>query len=262
MRVQALKAALFFSAPFLLALIFFHILWGLAVAGILFPVLPMQVRDALIGFWSRLLLLILGLRLELRAQPGAPSPREARGALLLINHISWVDVFVVAAATPARFVAKSEIARWPLAGRFAAAVGTIFVERGRRHAVAHVNEKVAQRLRDGVSIGIFPEGTTTQGDQILPFHANLVQSAIEARAPVVPVGLHYLQDERTSTAAAFVGQMNLMQSLWRILLAPRLAVRMHWLAPVATQERTRHEIANECREAILRAITLTPWEGG
>ena len=144
------------ASPLTLAAVIVHILWGMLVAGLLFGLLPTGARDALVQLWSRILLAVLGIRLELHCDPAAPPIGAVRGALLLCNHVSWVDVFAIAAVTPARFVAKSEVARWPLLGRFAGAVGTVFVERGRRHAVTHVNHIVAHRMRHGQSIGIFP----------------------------------------------------------------------------------------------------------
>jgi len=251
------QAALVLLAPLALSFIIVHIVWGMLVALVLFPLLPPGASDALVKIWSRLLLLALGIRLELQCHPDAGQIEASRGSLLLINHVSWADVFVIAAVTPARFVAKSEIARWPLLGRFARAVGTVFVERGRRHAVARVNHAVVARLRAGQSIGIFPEGTTTDGSQLLAFHANLVQAALQAPAPVIPLGLQYWQDGLPSTAAAYIGDMNLGQSLWRILLAPRLTVRLHWLPPVACDGFTRQAVAARARDAISVALALS-----
>lgn len=250
------KSALVVLAPLVLALIVAHILWGILVAGLLFAWLPARARDALVRFWSRILLLVLGIRLELHCDPRAAAIGQTRGALLLSNHISWVDVFVIAAVTPARFVAKSEIARWPVLGRFAAAVGTVYVERGRRHAVARVNHTVAARLRAGQSIGIFPEGTTTDGTQLLRFHANLVQAALAAQASVIPLGLQYRQDGEPSTAAAFVGDMSLVESIWRILLTPRLTAHLYWLPAIACDGLTRQAIAECARKAIGAALAL------
>jgi 1-acyl-sn-glycerol-3-phosphate acyltransferase len=248
--------ALMALVPLAAAFIVFHILWGLLVAGLLFPVLPARASGALVQFWSRIVLAALGIRLVLRPAPDAAPIAATRGALLVINHTSWADVFVVAAVTPARFVAKAEIAAWPLLGRFAAAVGTVFVERGRRHAVARVNHTVAARLRAGQSIGIFPEGTTSDGSLLLRFHANLVQSALDAPAPVIPVGLQYLQDGRPSGAAAYFGDMNLFASIWRILTAPRLTVHLHWLPAVDCAGLSRQAIAGRARAAIGAAVGL------
>jgi 1-acyl-sn-glycerol-3-phosphate acyltransferase len=239
------------------------LLWGILVAALLFRLLPPAGGNALILFWSRITLVALGIRLETDALPpeARGTPGGKPGALLLMNHVSWADVFVVAAVAPARFVAKSEIRAWPLAGWLARAVGTLFIERGRRHAVAHINRQAAQRLRAGQSIGIFPEGTTTDGTRLLRFHANLVQAALEAQAPVVPVALQYWQDDAPSRAAAYIGDMNIAESMLRILIAPRLRVRLRFLPAVPCAGATRQAIAQQAHEAVRAALVLPPTDG-
>ncbi len=251
-------AALWLLAPLAILGVLLHVLWGLAVALLLFPLAPSSVRDGLVAFWSRVLLAAVGVRLDLRLPPNAciEGSDEELGSLLLINHTSWLDIFAVAAVVPARFVSKSEVARWPLFGWLAVGVGTLFVERGRRHAVAAINHAVAHRLGEGQTIGIFPEGTTTLGHTLMSFHANLVQPALDMGARVRPVAVRYTQHGQPSEAAAFVGEMNIFQSLWRILCAPRLTVELHWLAPLPPGERNRHAAARACRAAIAQALQL------
>ncbi len=233
-----------------------HLLWGMLAVFLVFPVLPARARDAMVRLWSRMLLVLVGVRVQPRGAP--PSYGDApSGALLVLNHVSWLDVFVVTALCPARFVAKADIARWPVLGHFARAVGTLFVERGRRHAVAEVNRAVAARLTAGQHIGIFPEGTTTDGSQLLRFHANLLQAAIDAGASIVPVALRYHQNGAPSDAAAYVGEMNLAQSIWRILRAPCLGAELHWLPALATREQDRRALAHAAHAAIGEALALT-----
>jgi 1-acyl-sn-glycerol-3-phosphate acyltransferase len=178
------------------------------------------------------------------------------GSLLLINHTSWLDVFSIASVVPARFVAKAEIGRWPVFGWLAILVGTLFVERGRRHAVVRTNQAVAERLRSGQLIGIFPEGTTTDGSRLLPFHANLVQPAIDLGAALRPVGVRFTQRGQFSRAAMFVGDMNLMQSLWRVVTAPNLTVQLHWLPAIEPPPSNRHQAGRAARAAIARALQI------
>jgi len=243
-------------APLALCAIVLHLAWGMLTAVLLFPLLGQDTRDALVRFWSRIVLVLLGIRLELSTESDSVLPGPGQGALFVMNHVSWVDVFVICALVPVSFVAKSEIAGWPVLGRFAGAVGTVFVERGRRHAVAHVNAAVAARLQAGALIGIFPEGTTTDGSRLLRFHANLIQPAIDAQVPVVPLALHYHQDNSPSAAAAFIDDMTLAGSLWRTLIAPRLAVRVHWLPSLAVAGQSRHDLAAQAQAAIGRALQL------
>jgi 1-acyl-sn-glycerol-3-phosphate acyltransferase len=179
--------------------------------------------------------------------PGQP------GRLLLINHISWIDIFAINAVLPARFVAKAEIGRWPLLGTLVTLAGTLYIERGRRHAVHAVNHKVAEHLQLGESVALFPEGTTTDGSELLPFHSNLIAPVMEAGGQVWPVALRYTEDGRPSRAAAFIGDDTLARSIWNILTARRLAIEVALLDPVAADGEThptRHHVAQAARERI------------
>jgi 1-acyl-sn-glycerol-3-phosphate acyltransferase len=265
------RLGLWLIAPITIAAAFVHVALGVLYAALLFPWIRPSWCDAAVVAWSRLLLLLIGVRMDSRGLPpqpgdGLPFPEERErgrgegahqmGSLLLINHTSWLDVFSIAAVVPARFVSKAEIGRWPLAGWLAIAVGTLFVERGRRHAVIRTNQAVAERLRSGQLIGIFPEGTTTDGSRLLPFHANLVQPAIDLGAPIRPVGLRFTQRGEFSRCAMFVGEMNLMQSLWRVVTAPYLTAELHWLPPIDPPPLTRHGAARAARAAIAHELNI------
>ena len=266
MIAQLYRFGLCLIAPITIAAALVHVALGLLYAVLTFGWIGPRRRDAAIMAWSRILLLIIGVRLESKGEPpsichasGARAGGEGSempGSLLLINHTSWLDVFAIAAVVPARFVSKAEIGRWPVFGWLAIVVGTLFVERGRRHAVMRTNQAVAERLRSGQVIGIFPEGTTTDGSRLLPFHANLVQPAIDLGVPMRPVGVRFTQRGRFSRAAMFIGEMNLMQSLWRVVTTPYLVVELHWLAPLDPLPESRHAAARSARAAIAHALDI------
>ncbi|MBV8209335.1 MAG: 1-acyl-sn-glycerol-3-phosphate acyltransferase [Burkholderiaceae bacterium] len=247
-------------APITIAAALVHVALGLLYALLTFSWIGRRRRDSAIMTWSRILLLIIGVRPQSFGEPprpgGTQDTDESPGSLLLANHTSWLEVFSIAAVVPARFVSKSEIARWPVFGWLAIAVGTLFVERGRRHAVARANQAVAERLRSGQLIAVFPEGTTTDGSRLLPFHANLVQPALDIQAPIRPVGVRFTQRGAVSRAAMYIDDMNVMQSLWRIVTAPHLTVELHWLPPI-DPPRGRHEAARSARAAIAQALQLS-----
>ena len=256
MIAQLYRFGLCLIAPITIAAALIHVALGLLYAVLTFAWIGPRRRDAAIMAWSRILLLMIGVRLESKGVPPSAASGPAPGALLLINHTSWLEVFSIAAVVPARFVSKAEIGRWPVFGWLAILVGTVFVERGRRHAVARTNQAVAERLRSGQLIGIFPEGTTTDGSRLLPFHANLVQPAIDLGVPVRPVGVRFTQRGQYSRAAMYMGEMNLMQSLWRIVTAPYLAVELHWLPPLDPLPDSRHAAARAARAAIAHALDI------
>jgi 1-acyl-sn-glycerol-3-phosphate acyltransferase len=251
-----------FRLAFTLARIVVHVLVALFIVATTFPMLSKDRQHRLIGWWSRRVLAIF--RIELRVIGANTDPiidRAMRpggiGAMLVLNHISWLDIYVVHAVRTARFVAKSEISRWPLIGYLTDRTGAIFIERGRRHAVREVNHRVAEMLRAGDLIGMFPEGTTSEGDRLLPFHANLMQPAIDAGAPIVIAGLRYREVAGGPTAAtSYVGDVSLVQSMLRIARHGPLVAELHLIASMDGSTTTRHEVGRRARTAIAAALGL------
>ncbi|MFN3565977.1 MAG: 1-acyl-sn-glycerol-3-phosphate acyltransferase, partial [Burkholderiaceae bacterium] len=177
-------------APLRIVALLAHIVAGLAITTLAFPWLAQTARNRIVRGWSRVLLAICGV--TLRASGRALDDAIARtgigpgssGRLLLANHVSWIDVFAILACVPCRFVAKAEIGRWPLVGWLVTLVGTLYIERGRRHAVAAINHRVRDRLKAGETVAVFAEGTTTDGFSLLPFHSNLIAPALEVGGEV------------------------------------------------------------------------------
>lgn len=245
----------------LLGLVFF-LFGALVLTVVFFPWFSQARRGRATRWWSRLLLGIAGMRLR---TAGRELPRElaesgvadwTSGRLVLANHISWIDIFALNAALPSRFVAKAEIGRWPLVGKMVGAAGTLYIERGRRHAVASMNDHVASHLKRGETVAVFAEGTTTSGDTLLPFHSNLVAPAIEVGCEVWPVALAYRSGGERSLAPAYVGELSLAQSVWQIVSTPGLEVEVAFLEPQDAADGTRHEVTEAARMAIARHLGL------
>lgn len=237
---------------------------GLAIALLVFPWQSQPTRNRIIRAWSRALVGVCGLAVDVAGALPADLARtgiraDQPGRLLLANHISWIDVFALNAALPIRFVAKAEIGRWPLMGQLVTLAGTLYIERGRRHAVHAMNQRVRDRLQAGESVAVFPEGTTTDGTQLLAFHSNLIAPALELRCEVWPVALRYTQGGRVSQAAAFIGETTLVESIWRIVTARGLRIEVAFLPPVPTDGEThptRHQVAQAARAAIAQHLGL------
>ena len=240
-----------------------HILLALALIGTSFRFAKPATRHRVVRWWSRRLLAICGLRLRIidaearRAPAVAEALRPGHGAMLILNHVSWADIFVVHALRPARFVAKAEIARWPVFGYLTRSTGAIFIERGRRHAVRDANQTAARALQRGDLIGMFPEGTVNDGHRLLPFHANLIQPAIESRVPVVVAALRY-RDRSGEPAAAmdFVGDVTLLQSLVRIAREGPIDVELHLIDVIDAANATRHALGRIARALIVERLGL------
>ena len=160
--------------PLRAVLLVLHILIGIGIAFVAFPLSRTQARRNRINhWWSQWVLRLCGVRLRFSGQSLGDELSDTGiqagriGRMLLSNHISWIDIFAINAVMPCRFVAKADIVRWPIIGGMLAHSGTLFIERGRRSAVATMNVAVQGHLRAGESIGVFPEGTTTRGDRLL-----------------------------------------------------------------------------------------------
>ncbi|WP_405091045.1 1-acyl-sn-glycerol-3-phosphate acyltransferase [Micromonospora sp. NBC_01392] len=195
---------------------------GAGLAALL-PLLPAADRRAALRAWARTTLRALGVRLVVRGRP----PR--RRALLVANHVSWLDILAVLAVSPARMLAKREVRRWPVLGALAAAAGTIFVDRSRPRALPVTVAGVADALRAGHPVVVFPEGTTWcgAGSGCRPtrgFRPAMFEAAVVAGAPVVPLGIGYRHAGDASTLPAFLGAETLWASLRRVLAARDLNV--------------------------------------
>jgi len=237
-------------ATWRLVLMCLHVGHGMALMGLRFSSLDAAGRHARIQWWSATLLRRLGIAITVT---GTPRP----GATLLVaNHVSWLDIAAIHAAAPqARFVSKSDVKHWPLVGRLVAGAGTLFIERESRRDALRVVHQMADALRAGDTVAVFPEGTTGPGRELLPFHANLLQAAIATEMPVQPVVLRFHQPGHAfSPAVEFVGATTLLQSLWRMACAKGLQVELQWLGAEATAHADRRALAAHLRERIDEAL--------
>jgi 1-acyl-sn-glycerol-3-phosphate acyltransferase len=228
-----------------------HVLHGLALVKLRFGALDAAGRQGHIRWWSGKTLAILGIGLQIdgAARPGAK--------LLIANHVSWLDIAAVHAVLPqARFVSKAAVKDWPLLGALIDGAGTLYLERSSKRDALRVVHQAAEALAAGDTVAFFPEGTTGPGPELLPFHGNLLQSAITTGAPVQPLLLRWHEPgRRFSAAAEFVGATTLLQSLWRIACARGLAVQLHLLPPHATPPGTdRRRLAEQLRAALAQAL--------
>ncbi|GAB4217880.1 MAG: lysophospholipid acyltransferase family protein [Rhodoferax sp.] len=206
-------------------------------------------RAAQTQAWAQQALGLLGIALRVRGEPPVRGP-----VLLVANHISWLDILVLLASCPCRFVSKVEVGRWPVIGRLTHAAGTLFIQRESRRDALRVVHQMAACLSPEQSwvLAIFPEGTTSNGLQLLPFHANLFQAAIAANAPVQPVALRFedAASGQISLAPCYIDDDSLLDSVWRTLCAPPLRVALHFGAPQEAQGRTRQQWALDARQQV------------
>jgi 1-acyl-sn-glycerol-3-phosphate acyltransferase len=199
-------------------------------------------------WWSRRLVRIFGFRI---GRVGEPLP----GAVLFVaNHVSWLDIELMHSQRIMSFVAKAEIARWPLVGWLATRAGTIYHQRGSAHSLGAVMERVVARLREGMAVGVFPEGGTSPGDRVKTFHARIFQVAVDANVPIQPVALCYGDHGRMDLRVPFAPNENFFNNFVRLLGGPSFDATVHFLEPVALQEDGRRQIAEAARARIAAAL--------
>jgi 1-acyl-sn-glycerol-3-phosphate acyltransferase len=232
-----------------------HLVFGLCTITFVFPALDAPARRKRIRRWSRKLLDLLHVDLRLAGALAHPN------VVVVANHVSWLDIFALHAVGPVRFIAKSEIARWPVLGHLVAGVGTLFIERERRRDTHRVNRDIAQALIDGDIVAVFPEGTVSDGGGVLPFKGSLLQPVVEVAGHVQPVAIRYREPNgEPSTVPAYDGDITFIDSLWRICGTRALEVELIAVTPLPAQGRHRRDLAREA-ERVIRAALASPAVG-
>ncbi len=233
-----------------LARLVLHVLHGMAVMALRFPSLDAAGRQARIQWWSAGLLRAVGVGLQVRGTP------RLGATLLVANHVSWLDIAALHAAVPqARFVSKADVRRWPLLGWLVAGAGTLFIERERKRDALRVVHAMADALRAGETVAVFPEGTTGPGPALLPFHANLLQAAIATATPIQPAVLRFADvQQRFSPAVQFVGETTLLQSLWRVATARGLVAHVDLLPPQRSAHADRRALAEHLHQCMAERL--------
>lgn len=202
----------------------------------------------LIRWWSTMLLRIFGLRSVRFGQPLADP------VLFVANHTSWIDIVLLHSQRAVCFVAKAEIARWPLVGWLAASGGTIFHRRGSNHSLAAVMQVMVERLRAGRSVAVFPEGGTGHDGVLKVFHARIFQAALDAEAPLQPVALRFARDGKRIVDAGFREHESFMANFLRLLGSVPMDAEVHFLQPVPATPDARRKMAELSRERIAAAL--------
>ncbi|HEV2110630.1 MAG TPA: lysophospholipid acyltransferase family protein [Gammaproteobacteria bacterium] len=227
-----------------------HVLLGmlLAIAVLILPLRQRLVR----GFgpwWLRRGAAILGVKVMVHGSP-ADEP-----CVVVANHISWLDILVLATQSDAGFVAKAEVGEWPVLGWMFRAGGTEFVRRGSHDSVARLLQRMTGRLRQGETLTVFPEGTSH--GRVLParFRPRLLQAAVDAGAHVQPVAIYYGADPEVLERVAFVGEDTFLNHLWRLLGADPVLAEVTYLPPLASVTGDSRLLADEAWRAVSHTLS-------
>ena len=236
-------------------LLVLHVLFGVLVCALILSWSQGVMKDGreplghrTIRLWSTWLLRIFGFRSRSFGKPLADP------VLFVANHTSWLDIELMHTQRAACFVAKAEIASWPLVGWLAANGGTIFHRRGSNHSLSTVMQVMVERLNDGRSVAVFPEGGTGYNGVLKVFHARIFQAALDAEVPVQPVALRFARDGRRVIDAGFRVEESFMGNIVRLLGEAPMDAEVHFLTPVPASPDARRRMAEQSRERIDAAL--------
>lgn len=222
------------------------------VAGFGYPLMKPARRRLALQRWSAKLVRHLAARLTIHGEPPQPG---AGPYMLVANHVSWLDIFAINTAVPMRFVAKSEVRAWPLVGWLCVKADTLFIERDRRRDLARLDTHLLDALRGDAGMGVFLEGTTTDGTQVLPFHSSLLRAAQQVNVPIYPVGIQYRRsDGSICTEAAYDGDKTVLDTLRLMLTQHEFEVHVHFLPPITDTTVHRKVLAKQARDAIVQRL--------
>ena len=246
----------FLLFPFRLVALMLWTIAGLVTVMMVFPVLPSRRRQWAIMHWSRGLLACCGVRVRRQGEAKLKGP-----VLWVSNHVSWVDIFVLDSVRAAAFIAKSDIRQWPLIGWLVAGAGTLFIERGRRHAVRAVGHQMQHRFDAGEAVGLFPEATTSEGFDVMAFHTSLFEPALRAGVDVQPIALLYKHHGRRTNRYAFVGDQTLLHNIWNLLTSTGSVVEMYFCPVITARECAelgRARVAQRAQQEISAIVVARP----
>jgi 1-acyl-sn-glycerol-3-phosphate acyltransferase len=213
------------------------------------PARAIAWRSKIYRAWARASCKLLSLRVEQRGEP-PPAP-----CLLVSNHLGYVDIATLASRADVVFVSKAEVAKWPIVGPFSRAVGTIFVDRASKRAIPEVNARIEAALDRGERVVLFPEGTSSGGDSVLPFKPSLLEAAARSRYRVYCAALRYRTPPGLPPASEVVcwwGDMSFGPHVLRLLRLPSFSVRVEFEAEPVPPSTDRKELAQATWQRVSR----------
>lgn len=228
------------------------ILTGMVFLVLGYKVLNRKRRDEVIRRLSIALVKSTGIKIQYKGTPVLDGP-----VLLVANHVSWIDIFLLNCRRINRFIAKMEIQEWPIVGWMVSAVGTIYIDRSSRQGLRDINDKMAETFSRGDSIGLFPEGTTTEGFTVLPLYSGLFDVAIKMEIPVQPVALLFTYKGERSGRVAFVGDQSMIKNLWILLSSRKVGVTVKYLPMMQMPDKgelSRQELTDFVYQQLLNEV--------
>ena len=187
-------------------------------------------KKVLIEWWSLRLLKIFNVKLVVNNN--LKKILSNKNYLIVSNHISWLDIFVINSICPVIFVSKHSVSNWPFIRWLAKATDTIFIDRNKISKIKETTRKIEYYLESKGSIFIFPEGTSTDGSSVLPFKSNLFQTAINSKSNILPIGIQYQHNNKFTSAPSYIGDMSLIASILNLIKLDSIDARITILSPM------------------------------
>lgn len=241
---------IFKACAFSLATIGFYLLW-LLVAPFAYFFARRRWRNFIFRNWAKTIVRVLGINIRTNAiVPATPF-------FLVSNHLSYLDIVVLASQMDCVFIAKREVARWPVFGLLSRSMDTIFIDRARIADIPRVNALIVETLRHGQNIVVFPEGTSTAGASILPFKASLLEPAARGNFPVAYACLSYRTPPGEVPAHLSVcwwGAMTLLPHLFGVFRLSSIEATLTF-GSETLQGADRKELANRLHKAVTTIFT-------
>lgn len=225
---------------------------GLFILSVIFPFISLSRRQGIHAWWSGWLLYWCGVQVDYHGQM-----EQQRPVLFVLNHVSWLDIFVLNKKRATSFIAKSDIRRWPLVGWLVTGAGTVYIDRGQRHVIKQVAAQMKKRFEQSQAVGLFPEGTTSDGFTVRPFHTSLFETALSTEVDIQPVALRFFDGQERSTRLAFIGEQSLVENIWLLLSQPGVRVECVFLEPLKHEsnvQQGRSATAKQAHEALVDQV--------
>ena len=231
-----------------------HTITGLILAAIILPLVQKESKSNLIKWWCGGLLRALNIKVMPIGQLPAA---HVKSMLFVANHVSWTDIHALNSLIKLRFIAKSDIKNWPIFGYLATKANALFIERGKLQTAGKIVDVATASLVSGDNLCFFPEGTTSDGLQVLPFKSSVLQAAIDANTLIWPVAIRYINiDGSFNTQMAYAGDTTMMESLVLILNIKNPIVELHFLEPIITKGQNRRYLTQIAYQAIVAKLAV------
>ena len=236
------------------ARIFLHTIIGLIVASAVLPLVNIPQKRSIIQWWC--VGLLRAFHIQVRTFGSLPAA-NTQGVMFVANHVSWADIHALNSLIPLRFVAKSDIQHWPVFGYLVTKANTLFIDRSKRQQAGRIVDTVSDSLKAGDNLCYFPEGTTSEGTQILPFKSSVLQAAINANTQIWPVAIRYINvDGSINTEMAYAGETSMIDSMKMVIAQRSAVVELHFLSPIQATGNDRRALTNAAFQVIRAKLAL------